>query len=469
MTKGRYEMSRSWKGALLALALCSAVLVSIAYMPVVAATEANDADPLFVTSYGDTLSHTQDEYAATAERGILTRSANSQQLADICKAFLATGRASSRSSDYSCSPFILASSNEVVDDTVAYRLSEYDYRGKLFATLGWDIISDNLQFTEPNVIVDGDTATVKVVEKYTYFTTGWPDKECGRMREYTFTLLNENGAWKINTVVSNDPWETEDTFDYVPLDVDELVAAELETQRLAIEASVEPVLLSEPVPADVVANASLERYGIDTNASIEYAETYWDTTNTLFGASSANCQNFASQCVWAGLLGSDWSSATSKTARPAVSLSIVASDAKNLWCRNQSTTAYTDYRANWGWDNVVGFATLIEHNSSNVSTAEGPFGEIYPGFISALRGDVLWYCGSASESASVNNITHAMFVTDVTDRRPGEILTASDVFIAANTSRSNGAYEPLSTYKPGYTNRNYIDGRIYGGHYAEPF
>lgn len=462
-------MRKSWKGILLALTLCGAVLSSIAYMPVAAATEANDVDPLFVTSYGDTLSHSQNEYAAATEGGGLTRSANSQQVADICEAFLATGRASSRSSDYSCVPFTLVSSNEIIDDTVAYRLSEYDYRGKLFAALGWDIISDNLQFTEPDVIVEGNIATVKIVEKYTYFTTGWPDKECGRMREYTFTLVNEGEAWKVNTVVSNDPWETEDDFHYVPLDVDGLVAAELEAQRLAIEAPVEPILLSKPVSANVAARASLDRYGIYNSASIEYAETYWDTTNTLFGASSANCQNFASQCVWAGFLGSKWSSATSKTARPAVSLSIVESNAKNLWCRNQNTTAYTDYRANWAWDNVVGFATLIEYNADNTTTAEGPFGEIYQGFRNAGIGDVIWFCGSASETASVDNITHAMFVTDVTEKKPGETLTASDVFIAANTSRSNGAYEPLSTYMPKYTDKNYIDGRIYGGNYATSF
>lgn len=95
--------------------------------------------------------------------------------------------------------------------------------------------------------------------------------------------------------------------------------------------------------------------------------------------------------------------------------------------------------------------------------------EIYQGFRNAGVGNVLWFCGSASETASVDNITHAMFVTDVTDKRPGETLTASDVFIAANTSRSNGAYEPLSTYKPNYTDKNYIDGKVYGGNYAASF
>ena len=90
-------------------------------------------------------------------------------------------------------------------------------------------------------------------------------------------------------------------------------------------------------------------------------------------------------------------------------------------------------------------------------------------FRNAGVGNVLWFCGSASETASVDNITHAMFVTDVTDKRPGETLTASDVFIAANTSRSNGAYEPLSTYKPNYTDKNYIDGKVYGGNYAASF
>ena len=466
-------MRKSRLNILSALVLCVALLMSMVHMPVAAAIEADDSDPVFVTNYGDTLSRTAEEYMETADAGVMTRASSSRQAADLCEAFLAAGRASSRSSAYSCAPMTLASINEVIDDTVAYRISEYDYRGELFAALGWEITSDNLQFTEPEVIVDGNTATVRIVEKYTYFMTGWPDKECGRMREYTFTLVNENGTWKVSAVTSNDPWETEGDFDYVPFDVNELVATEVEAQQIAIDAPQEPVLLSAPVPAEVAARASLDRYGISDTASIRYAEKYWGTTNKLFGASTKNCQNFASQCVWAGFLGAagtDWSGVTDRNARPAVSLSIVSSDAKNLWCRNQVTTAYSDYRANWGWDNVVGFATLIEYNASHTSTSEGPFGEIYQGFRNAGVGDVLWYCGSSSETASTDNIIHAMFVTDINDNSGiAQNLTASDVFIAANTSQSNGAFEPLSTYKPSYTDKNYIDGKVYGGNYAASF
>jgi len=102
--------------------------------------------------------------------------------------------------------------------------------------------------------------------------------------------------------------------------------------------------------------------------AVSYAERNYNVTSgSPFGYSPGeNCQNFASQCVWAGL-----GSGTGITALPAVSRQRAGSNARNVWCRNQSTTHYSSWWFNWAWDNVRSFFKLID--TSTISQ-EGPCG-----------------------------------------------------------------------------------------------
>ncbi len=177
----------------------------------------------------------------------------------------------------------------------------------------------------------------------------------------------------------------------------------------------------------------------DTSKAVTYAAAHYsDTSNSVFGfTSEKNCQNFASQCVWAGLGGSG----TSTTARPAVPTSRVGTNAFNVWCRNQNTTYYDKFYFNWAWDNVRGFMKLLRASSMS---EEGPYGNgLYTDAIKyAAVGNVLSvnWDGAANE----DSMDHAMFVTGVTGTSGSR--TKSNVKIAAHTSPTNSAYQVLSSY-----------------------
>ena len=76
--------------------------------------------------------------------------------------------------------------------------------------------------------------------------------------------------------------------------------------------------------------ATYQTTSYSSTAAVNYAKQYYNKTNSLFGASSSNCQNFASQCVWAGLLSGCGASGTSTTAFPAVSTAWTGTNSTNV-------------------------------------------------------------------------------------------------------------------------------------------
>lgn len=178
-----------------------------------------------------------------------------------------------------------------------------------------------------------------------------------------------------------------------------------------------------------------------TYAAIKYAKTYFNKTNSVFGASDANCQNFASQCVWEGLRADCGGSSTSRTAIPAVSTALVGSNVRNVWCRNQYSTFYNSYYLNWGWDNVNGFMKIIWRSDY---TQAGPQGYYWLGVAKASAGDVIMYDKEGSRGVDSGDYDHAMFVTQVTGTYGSRGV--SNMFIAANTKPTNSAYMPLAEY-----------------------
>lgn len=239
----------------------------------------------------------------------------------------------------------------------------------------------------------------------------------------------------------DDPWEKDKDFEYKPIDVKTAV-----DNHLAENESVRSMTVTKEtkkVEDDLqLSPASMYSWSYDFMDAVIYAENHYaddsNADNPVFGFTSGNdCQNFASQCVWAGLGGGG----TDRTARPAVPTSRVGSSAFNVWCRNQSTTYYNNYLFNWSWDNVAGFFKLIKESTSS---AEGPYGlsSYSNGVQYAIAGNVLGvdWDGSPAETT----LDHAMFVTQVTGA--GGSRTKDDVKIAAHTRPTNSAYETLSSY-----------------------
>lgn len=423
------------KSKLLTILLCGCLIVSLISVP----TFATDSTTS-LSSITDTTSYTQEQYLNSSElpgKSALTTLSDDKAVQLTCESFLAIAKASVRKpSEYDPAKVILLSSLD--KDTIQYRLTDYAYQAELNKALDQTISNDSLEFTDFKVSYDGDQAVASIVESYTYYINDGFDGESFRRKMYTFDLQNDNGKWMITDVTTNDPWELEKDFEYKSLDVQATISNLLaEAEQVKANPSVaDNSKLEEP---NLGVKATMYSWTYDVSAAIDYAEDHYDdTSNSVFGYTSGNnCQNFSSQCVWAGLGGSG----SSTTARPAVPTSRAGTDAFNVWSRNQSTTYYDDFYFNWAWDNNRGFMKLMRASSSS---AEGPYGNAYysDGVELADAGDVLsvnWE-GIPDEDST----DHAMFVTEVSGTSGSR--TKSNVKIAAHTSATNSAYQTLSSY-----------------------
>jgi len=402
----------------------------------------------------DTLSFSQDDY-----QNILINSekmSEDNQIKNICESFIASSRAYVRKpSDYSNSVYL--DKNRTMTAQVEYRLSEYDYLNSLYNALDWKITSDSIVFDKFSVEINNDNAYASIVESYTYdITDGFKDNSF-RRREYTFTLSKGDEGWRITNVTTNDPWESNKDFNYEAIDVESVVLTQVNQKSSFNPILQNDIIHSKDLPLYGIESDPLYVWNYDTDDAVDYAEDHYDdTSNSVFGFSSGvNCQNFASQCVWAGLGGSG----SSTTAAPAVPTQSVGSDAWNVWSRNQSTTYYTYTPHNWAWDNVKGFAKLMERSTQ---ITEGPYGDTY--YSNAIEyaqvGNVLSY--DAGGSPAADTVDHAMFVTEVSGTSGSR--TTSEVKIACHTSPSNSAYETLSSYAS-YSSSYFARSVILRGYY----
>lgn len=407
----------------------------------------------------DTLSFTQAEYHVSPG---LSRQSDQSYLESLIIGFLASTKASIREPDLydNQSGFIAATAS--ANSTVQYRLTEAEYTAALYDEMGWEITEDNISFSQFNATVNGDTATASIVEDYTYSITDGFDSDSFRRREYTFDLTKASGTWQIISVTTNDPWELEPDFEYAAIDVDATIQSLREDNAAMLAGST--VLAAEALEEEVLpASTTLNRWTYSVEDAVAYAVAHvGDTENlnsSIFGFNpDVNCQNFASQCVWAGLGGSG----TDPSARPAVSTNVVELSAPNIWRQGVASTCYSSdtYWLNWTWDNVRGFAHMLTQSSFN---EEGPYGNTqYSGYFGyIMAGNILAYDSAGAPAR--DTLDHAMFVTEVSGTAGSR--TTSQVKIAAHTSPTNGAYQTLSTYKS-YPSSYYARMVVNYGHYS---
>lgn len=411
----------------------------------------------------DVLSKTQSEYVSLATvtptlgRLAITESQN-HEIEETCKSFLSLCRASVRSSAYS--PDVLIDSSHINDNRISYRLCEYQNLASLFSINDTPILNDSILFSDFKYTINGNSATASIVEKYTYYADDGFDSESYRMREYFFTLSNESGHWRITDIRTNDPWEDND-FDYKIVSSEEMYLNSIDTVSEDYDISTQ----YKNEDNDNVYSASLYTWNYNTSVAVGYAVNHYSDDTSSSGLlfpynENGNCQNFASQCLWAGLIGdlSVAESYSSRTAIPAISPTYAGTNATNIWCYGKTSTAHG---GKCSWYSCTGFAKMLGLSSS---TTEGPYGAmIYKNLGNASVGDIVYWTDSAT--ASNSNLKHAMFITEVTGSYGSR--TKSNIKIAAHTSNTNSAYASLASYDvPSHTVDQYARAKIYSGHYA---
>lgn len=357
----------------------------------------------------------------------------------ICELFISSVYANRRNPSYDYSFFL--SDHAENNATIAYLNSQNQYQREVSAVCNYNTVSDSMSFENFTATIRDNICDATIQMHYTYDITGEFNDTCYLNCEYYLTLSKDSGQWKISSVRSSLPTENSRGFVYRAFDVaDAVTAVTQETfSRNDLEQNKTTNSTRGVVVPELYTDVITAYY---PDMAVSYASQYYNTTNPLFGFSDrVNCQNFVSQCVWAGLKTGCGSEGLTSTVIPAVSTTRVGSDAPNVWCRNQYTTYYSHYTNNWAWDNVNGFIRLID--ASNYSQ-QGPQGTYSLGLDNVKTGDAITWDTSGQHDYTTGSYDHTMFVTSVSGSLGSRGV--GNVYIAANTDPTTSAYMPLTQY-----------------------
>lgn len=438
------------------------VIVAFSLVSVVSPAHAETlsaTDQAAAASDTDTLALTQASYSQVIS-SLSRLGSDSDKIQQTIETFLRMSKAKSRDfNDYDVGALLDAAS--ITFPTINYYLKNLEYRYLIDKANNIETTKDDVLFSGFNVVINGDQAKASIVENYSYVIQGKFNMTCSRTKEYTFGLQSINNGWYISSITTNDPWEQDPSFSYSDFDVKAQVASAMSNTSSPSPNEAEGMKLVGEKNSLVTSSAPAYFWTYNRSAAANYAGRYYNGVNPLFGTASDDCQNFASQCIWAGLKES-----TNITVPPVVYDSTHPSSNPRLWQHNNSCTG-APYGSGWYWDNVNGFFYLI--NSSVVANGVGPYGWANFGNVDyADVGDLISYADQPVSAQNnwnlLGHMLHCMVVTKVTGTSGSRGL--SDMFISAHNNPTSSAQEPLSQYAPGHpTETWWSTARITGGQY----
>lgn len=280
----------------------------------------------------------------------------------------------------------------------------------------------NATYAVENTNIVGNRATIKVFEHIDFQYVDC-DFMSAMSNLYTVNLIKANDTWFIAGVEGGDCYAVSEslTFNYAT------EINELHQERSSTERDQGTLLFSH----NATYSTNYRPY-IGTNAAA-YAETYTDNTGTssptMYNSnfkffSGADCQNFASQCVWAGFGGSNIASAISAHDVP---MDAIGSNSNSMWYGAAAGTSDTAKTPSW-----TACSYFRDYISGNPSSTTGIVADIYEstgdfGNVastpSALLGAVLHVTNPGYSS-----LGHAVVITRATS------LNRSDVFFSGHTN-----------------------------------
>ena len=282
-----------------------------------------------------------------------------------------------------------------------------------------------LATTVLNTEVGDDCATVELYAHITFqYEEGGETAECGDRYQVTFGKVG--GTWCIVDIVSEEMIAYGMTQDSFNLDAAIAEFDRLQEQGPVVQ-MVEPENQTDGAAEPAALNDAVNTYRYyNRDNATAYAYTY--TTDSYTGSSGnntnftndnfsyysdGNCQNFASQCIWAGLGGSDTSDDIDSLKFP------MDTSGNNQWyCNGQ-------WQANVYWTNTQWFYDYVSESSKekvgtrmSASTYILPAGQSFAGISNAttrLSGAVLHVYGNETDYG------HAIVVTGITGTGFGNI------------------------------------------------
>lgn len=316
----------------------------------------------------------------------------------------------------------------------------------------------SLEYDIGNVTLDRNCANLSVIEHISFHYSDFPDVLSELVNYYEVELIRFGSSWYVSDVIAiNDDFDTLYKNSNFTLDRAEEIIAAQDAQSLYDDAQMERYMNEESLTesnntASINASKSDVWYSYNADNATAYAYTYvsqmfglkdWGTISAAdkatgrtyynqnfrnWGEEDTDCQNFASQCIWAGFNGSNsLDQIYRKSGNTATYSPIMDNGGSYRWCG--STPDYYVNTESWSCCNgqkpsIIGFRKYLdrEKNSGDpdmiVESGQISGSETFSKVYRNLKGAVL----------HVRSGGHAVIVTDV--KGPGR----DQVLVCAHTS-----------------------------------
>ena len=330
-----------------------------------------------------------------------------------------------------------------------------EYYRYIRSAQGFDLQDFDLSISTLDVAVDDNYAEVSMFVYVTFFFEGLTESSaCGD--HYTVYFSKINGQWCIVDIYSEaiDVYGlTQDQFNCEDA-TEQFDALMLESSISSAESvTLNPETTIAPYATDATVSGN-NRMTYNAANAAAYAFTYTTTSHNYYGASGdnttftndffiyisgANCMNFASQCVWAGLGGNDMQEAINWKNWPMDQSSSASTDSVWYATKNEATSTWCSCGS--FYDYIVDHGDDTSENTLKATYCEIESNEGFSGIsspLTTLKGAVLLVHGSDGD------FSHAVFVNNATG------TDYSDVYICANNvMRKNVPISFEGTYYSG--------------------
>lgn len=277
--------------------------------------------------------------------------------------------------------------------------------------IGRTYINHDTTWKLNSISVNGNTATVDVIEKTKmYYTTPTDNSGTqweGYVYDHTLTLLNNNGRWVVESDVVPDVYDSNTTvWDHSTASQLQLNTASNSSTTNTMQKKTASTRMNS---GDITPNTVQSYNGSNAAA---YADTWWDSYNSAYTVFSGDdCTNFLSQCLEAGLS----TQVPSAYNTPAV----VDASGSYQW-------DYINYYSNTSGGHANSASWSAAENSrtywydGQINTAMGhiydppaPSGTLNFGGVTTSVGDAVYY-----DWTSDGAIDHAAIITGYSSGRP---------------------------------------------------
>ena len=255
---------------------------------------------------------------------------------------------------------------------VCFFLNRTRMEKELYQRNGMEVTNYNSQV----VVKETKRDEIRIINTVTFYDKWYPNIEQRIGREYTVKYSYEQGQFTITDITSDDAFEK--IMNNGMIDLMETLPPAMDfTNRMPSDLSFQDALNSERSISQPMAVGYAY---INNSLFMSYANTYATTYNSLFTSyAGADCQNFASQCLWYGLGGVNSSAAINALNHPMVTS---GSNARK-WYRNSTGTSVDPLNH---WITVESFDDMISSSGSN---SIGLQGSVASGYASAGVGDII--------------------------------------------------------------------------------